>query len=669
MDEDKVFNVDKMTDMQFGTLARSRYQEASGHWKKELNLEDARSRNVKDYLAKYIEEQLVDERYQEVYLDNRQFTSVRTILPFLTGRVTAPEVVPAGGDDTSLNFAEDFEDALKRHAEKQMARAKIRLAVQEVLIGKRIGYLKWRYDAYLDDVVLEHVPAESCVIGKRSKLFEEPDFFRHTQKRSVGDLLLQFPDKKAKILELFSISRGTPSQLEKEYDIEEDWLWVTLEGKKELVVGWSYNKFVFGKMTDPNFDEGGKNLLDHPMIPFAMFGFLNDGSGWVDQTSFMEQGKYLQRGINRRGQVIAESAKYGGTGVPIFAKGAITQKDVAKIRFSPIQRVLLDTTDVSKAFTTWQAQNLPNFIVEDKMDLRNSLDNIWASNAVLRGQQSENKTATQDILNRNQAEGRLADPVDCIDDSMNRFYLIEAQMMYRYFDCNKFYNYIGNDGKYVSVIVNSKTIAKNLGIQINVKAGTSLPIDRAQRRATVMELAKLNRVSTLDLYKELDVFEDPEAAFKNYMLEQADPKSLLAEVDKTVFDREANQDLIEVIGGKMPAEREDISEEYMKHLNEYLMTDKYKLLKQEAQSRVSEFIDNIVAKADRKAAKLAMQPNPEANGPSTGMPTDVPPEVQAMMEQQGGQPGQPPAGAPQPPPQPPADAPPQPPAPTGGGFA
>lgn len=621
-------------DEVFLNAAKRRREEAEGHWAKEFDLKSVREKNNKEYLAKYIEDQLVDERYQDIYVDNRQFTSVRTIVPFLTARITAAEVTPANGNDLSLQFAHDFEEGMQKHAEKQMARAKIRLAVQDVLRGERVGLLKWRYDAALDTVVLEHVPAESVIIGKRAKLFEEPDYLCHTLERSVGDLLRMFPDKKDKILKLFGITKAVPSQLERVYDIREEWLWVDVEDKgKELVVGWSYQNCLFGKVKDPNWNENGKNVLEQPMIPFVFFNFLNDGSGYIDQTSFIEQAKWLQKNYNRRGQTIAENAKYGGTGVPIFAKGTIQQKDVAKIRFSPIQRVLLNTTDVNKAFTVWQSSPLPQYIVEDKYDDRNSIDNIWGTPNVFRGEQSKNNTLGQDVIVRDQAEGRLSDPVDCIDDSMTRFYQLLAQLMYRYFDEKHFYNYLGNDGKFVSLAISQADIAKNLGIQINVKAGTSLPIDRAQKRATIMELLKLGKVGTLTAYKELNIFDDPEAAYKEYVMEQLDPQASLEEVDKQVFSREANEDLQLVMGGKEPNEREDIEDEYIAYLNEWLLTDKYMILqreKPEVAARVSAFVDSVLDKAERKANKLAMQPAPDEG--------QVPPEVAAMVAAQGGQP-------------------------------
>lgn len=641
--EDQIFNVSQMSDATFGTMAKRRFNEASGHWEKKYQLKSTRTRSHKNYLAEYVEEQLVDDRYEEVFVDNKHFTALRTLLPFLTGRLTAPQVTPANGDDDSMQFAVDFEKGLQLHAERQQGRAKARLAIQDVLRGERIGYLKWRYDASTNNVVLEYVPANCVVIGKRSRLFEEPDFLRHTQPRSVGDLIRQFPDKEQKILELFDVKKGVPSQLEKEHNICEDWIWADVDGEKTLLVGWSYQNFVFGKMTDPNRNENGNNVTEQSIIPFVFFNLLNDGTGYVDETSFMDQSRWIQSNYNKRGQVIAESAKYGGTGVPIFAKDAIGQKDVAKIKFSPIQRVLLNAPDVTKAFTTWQQGPLQPFIMEDKQDLATSHDNIWGVPDVLRGEQTDSRTMGQDLLVRDQAEGRQADPIDCIDDSMTRFYIIEAQMMYRYFDEKKFYNYLGDDGKFVSVVIQSPQIAKNLGIVIGVQAGTSLPIDRAQRRATIMELMKMKAVSLLVAYKELGLFDDPEAAYQQYVKEQVLPFSAMEDAGKALQSREAEQDLQDVIGNSKPTERDDVTDDYMQHLTNYLITNKYHMLEKadpKAARRVDQFVQDIIAQAKLKMAK--MQNQQAIANPNTMMPPvraketmnyrDLPPDVQAQME-------------------------------------
>lgn len=654
-EQDSVFNLNEIDDITFSSIVEKRFNESDSHWnsnnKNDQNrrLKEIRQDNKKIYLSQYIEEQLIDDRYEEVFNDNRQFVAVRTMVPFVTGQITAPEVTPANKDDLSKLFANDFESVLQQHAEKQFGKYKVRLAVQDLLVGTRVGILKWRYDGDKETIVLEHTAPESITIGRRSNLFEEPDYIRQVVKKTPGDLIRQFPTQKEKILELFGVVDSPETLDEKQYKIDEDWIWLNIDNKLVLAVGWSYQKYVFGKIKDPNFNENGKNITEHSMMPYVFFNLLNDGSGYIDQTSYAEQAKYSQKQYNKRGQVIAESARYGGTGVPIFAKSAITQKDAAKVHFSPVQRVLLDTADVNKSFTTWQQGNLPNYIVEDKAELKAAVDDTYGVNSISRGQQSDNKTATQDVLLRNQGEGRMVDLLDMIEVSMTRFYLLEAQLMYRYFTDTKYYDYVGDDGEFISIAISQKDIAKNIGLQINVKAGTSLPLDRAQKRATLMELMQSNKIGTLTLYRELGLFDDPEKAFKEYVEEQVNAMQLVQDSQNDDFDRDANEDLQIVLGGKMPKERDDISPEYVNFLNEWLLTDKYKLLQEKSPKKaalVSDWVDSVIEKGQRKATKMSLQPAPP---PAPGI--QPPPPV--MPGQQPGQsPQQPETQAPtQPPPQ------------------
>lgn len=647
--QSSVYNFNDLTDIEFTEVAKKRFNEAEGHWNRtgkdntNRRLSEVRSDNRKLYLSSFIEEQLIDDRYEEVFNDNRQFVAVQTIVPFVTGQITAAEVTPANKDQLSKLFAKDFETVMQMHAERINSKYKVRLSVRDVVIGMRVGVGKWRYDAELDDIVYEHIDPESIIIGKRANLFEEPDV-RQILKRTPGDLVKQFPDKQQMITDLFGLSKVNTAQWdEKEYEIKEDWVWLRdKKGTKILVTGWSYQNTCFGKIRNPNWKDGGQNMLPYEMVPYVFYNLINDGSSYIDQTSFAEQAKYSQRQYNKRGQTIAESARYGGTGVPIFAKGSITQKDAAKVHFSPVQRVLLDTDDVNKSFTTWQQANLPNFIVEDKQELRAAVDDTYGTNSISRGQPSDQKTATQDVLLRNQAEGRQADLLDMIEVGMHRFYMLEAQMAYMYWTDTKYFNYIGDDGEFVSIAVSQKDIAKNLGLQIGVKAGTSLPIDRAQKRATLLELAKMQRIGTLTLFQELGLFDDPEDAYKQWLKEQPAlapiAGTILEQVDNDLFDRDALQDLVDAIGGKKPKERDDIGPEYVNFLNEWLLTDKFKLLTPVQQSRVSDFVDGIIAKAQRKADKLALQPQPGAGMPAPPMPPGMPPQP--------GQPQAPPQGPP-----------------------
>lgn len=598
-----------LPDTTLAGMVNRRAAEASGHWEKLHNLKKIREDNKKLYTSEYVQKQIRDERYEDIFSDNKLFTSIRTILPFITSRMTQPEIIPANDDSLSAQFAKDFEKILVEIGENEYARDKVKLALQDLLTGQRVGVLKWVYNPNKDKLELEYCSPDSIIIGKRSRLHEEPDFVQHTQERTIGDLIRQFPDKSDSIYRQFSITKAVPSQLERVIKITENWLFVEEDDALKLGIVWMYESgLMLGKMSDPNWIDGGKNALDEHMMPFVFFNFLNDGSGYIDNTSFIEQAQYNQKNYDKRGSTIAENAAYAGIGVPVFGKGAVKEETAAKVRFSPVQRVLLDTEDVSKSFTTWTAGQLPQFIIEDKLDMKQSVLDIFGTNQIQQGSTPDNPNQNlgQDVILRNQAEGRQQELIDCVDNGMSRFFLIESQMVYRYFDTPKYYNFIGDNGEFENLVISQQKIAKNLGITIKIKSGSSLPVDRSQKIATALELMKAQRIGTLQLYKELGI-DNPEQTYKEFLREHLLPFGELGEMDKDTFDREADEDIQLVIGGKQPKEREDMTQDYLTYLNEYLLTQKYEMLPVAAQARVSKYIAGIIAQAQRKVLKMSLQ--------------------------------------------------------------
>lgn len=620
-DSPLVFDLN-LPDTTLGNMVNRRASEATAHWNKEYNLEKARTDNRKMVNSDYLKRKLRSDDDDEIFSDNKIFTAIRTLVPFLTSNMTQPEITPANADGLSRQFAQDFEKILVEVAEDAYGRDQVKLAIQDVLSGERVGILKWVYNPNKGKLELLHVRPDSCVIGKRSKLHEEYDFFQETQERTVGDLVRQFPDKKQQIYKVFSIQKGVPSQLEEMKKITENWIFVEEEDALKLGIIWMIadTNTVLGAISDPNWNDSGQNMLDEHMMPYITFNFLNDGSGYIDSTSFVEQAQYNQRNYDRRGQTIADNAEYAGIGVPVFGAGAVKEETAAKVRFNPKTRILLDTEDVGKSFTTWNGGQLQPFVFSDKLDAKQQIFDIFGTNQIQMGSTVENPNQNlgQDVLLRNQAEGRQQELIDCVDNGMDRLYQIEAQMIYRYFDTPHYYNFIGDNGEFEHLILTQKKMADNAGIKIRIKSGTSLPVDRSQKLATALELAKMNRIGTLELYRQLGV-EDPETKYKEFLTEHLLPFGDLQKADEDKYSREAEEDLQVAIGGKIPDDREDITDDYIQYLNEYMYTNKFHLLNAKQQQDVKVFVANVIAQAQRKALVMSTQQNVSSN-PDMMMP-------------------------------------------------
>lgn len=616
----------KLPDSTLAALVKTRRSAAESHWERKYKLKQTRKDSKKLYTTDYAKDQPRDEDEGPLAVDNRLFVAVRVLVPYLTDRLAQPEVTPANGTDLAVEFAKDFEKVLVKVATKSFVKERFRLMVQDLFEGQRKGVGKWYYDPIRKKLCFKHLDPSKVLVGHRSELYDEPDFIEEAQSRTIGELFKQFPDKKTDLKVQLGLGIETPAALDKEIDITETWMFVDdVQDDRQLAIIWMYQGVVLGSTTDPNYDHQGENILEEPMVPYVFVNVLNDGSGYEDETSYIEQAQWSQKTYDRDSQTISDDAQYGGSGVPVVAKGAIEDDDLAKLRFKASQRLSLDTDDVGKSFTTWQKPPLDQAIFENKKDNRDNVDNTFGTPAIFQGKETDSKTATQDVMLRDSAQGRQTDVLDCLDASMRRCYQIMAQLIMRYFTDKDYYKFV-EDGQFMQVMLTNEALVENAGMEIDVEAGSSLPVNRDQRRAITLQLLQLGKMSTLRAYKELGV-EDPDGTFKDYMLEMAAPDVALQDVDKEAMDRDAKEDLYVVIDGKVPEERDDITPEYVSYLTNWLNTDKFRKLTPAQQQAVSAFVQMVVKKAELKIAKLSTQeplPPGAPGGPALPPP---PPEL------------------------------------------
>lgn len=607
----------KLPPSSVAEILRLKVSRAEAKWSKTpYNLDKIRPDNYDLYTSEYLHKMPRDLDAGEPFLDNRLFVAVRTLTPFLINRLSTPEVTPAKGTDLAATFAKDFERVMQKLAKKQNAKEKVRLAIQDLLMGQRKGVLKFKWDDKAKKIRIIHCKPDSILIDADTDQYTEPQMFRERVRMTVRDAFDTFPEQLKAMKTAWSITNETPAVMEQVKELYEYSVFLTdVNGDSKLAIVHMYQDVVLGAMVDPLYDETEENnIIEEPMHSYVVFNFLTDGTGHEDDTSFIEQAKYSQKNYDKQGQTIIDDFQFGGSGVPVVAKGAIEDDDLAELRFAPNQRLSLDTEDVTKAFMTWSKPHLDNAIIEDKQAHQDNIKNTFGAPDIFSGQDSSAKTLGENVIIRDQAEGRAQDQIDQIDAGMRRFWLLYAQFMCRYMTEDQMYKFVDN-GEFAEVVMSSAKIRENAGLEIDVEEGSSLPIDRSQKRAVLMKLLEMNKVGTLQAYKELGPFDDPEKAFKQYLQEQTDPAALLADVDKSVFDRKAEEDLQAVIGGEVPDEREDVDQEYLLHLQEWQTTNKYDQLKPAQQAAVNAFIEMVANKAELKAAKLqSLIPLPPQGG-------------------------------------------------------
>lgn len=603
-------------DITLAGIVERRAADAKSKWEKKYDLSTIRTNNKDLYLTKYADKKNPEEA---IFADNRIFVAIRTITPYLTARLTQPEITPADSTDLGLQFAKDFEKIVVQLADDEHAKYKLRAAASDLLEGQRVGWVKWGYKN--GKLTLKHVNPSKIIVDADTDMFEEPHFLQEEISLSVAEILKRFPHNHDNIIQWFGIAAKQDSadwyqELEKEKDITESWTFID-DGTNEsqLTTIWMYQKNVLGASVDGLFKPNGNNMIPEPMIPYIWFNFLNDGTGKIDETSFLEQAKYSQKNYEKLGQAITDNASYGTSGVPVFAKDALADDDVPKVKFAPDKRIVLDlkktgVESITQAFTTWQAPALQGYVVEMSETHSANVDHTFGTPAIMKGEGPSANTLGQDQMLQDQSEGRLQEPVDCIDLAMLRFFRLEAQFIYRYFTEDDYYRFQGDDGDFEEVMLTHDKLDKNADMGIRVATGTNLPVNRNQKIAVIMKLLQLNKAPTLESYKILGVFDDADKAFKEFIMEQADPQGAVALADQETFSREAYEDLYAVAGGNVPDEREDINPEYIQYVTDFLNSDKLRLMQQadpKAAQAVAQWVQMVVAKAQLKMAKLASQ--------------------------------------------------------------
>lgn len=596
------------------------------------------------------------------YVDNRLFAGTRAILSYVTGKLAVPEITPSRSDATYLKMARAIQNALYQHSVDEKADQKVRAAVQNLLVRKR-GYLKLRYDpnaGVYGDVKTEVCNPEDIIIDRFAGYMENPNKIYHRLRCSVDELCAKFPHKEKQIKQAFAINRAVYSQMSKYITYFE--CWFTYLDEKRVpreAVCWFIpeHNLVLDKIPNPNWlytgddrEDKQTNVLHAPPKPFVSFNYLNMGHSYIDETSLFDQAKPLQKMLNKRGKQIWDNADYVN-GRYIASKKAFSEEDGQKlVNKGPRTIALADTEDVTKAFANIAGQQLPAYVYNTLIDSRNEIDTMMGTPSVFRGEQpSTQDTLGRDLMVKQQAGMLQDDLVRAIHLAMEMYYQIKLQMMRVYYTDDYWFSVKGGDGKFDFIMLNGDNIDEN--VKIGVQVDSTLPLDKEAIRANSLELAKMNRIDSLTLFEDMGM-PDPEMRAERLMRSQVDPLGYLKSIVQEQNNSDAEIDIMLLIDGKEPQERDNYDKGYLDYYNQYLTTNRFAKLPQDAKERIVAYL-TMVQHAATETANLQglmlddagmLEPQPTPPQPQQpGQPGDP--------NQPGGgapQPGQPPQGAPAP---------------------
>ena len=629
--------------------------ESEAFWNdpKGFNLANKRKKNKNYYLGKQLDtDQLYS--YQVPFIDNELFVATETITAYTTSGTPTAEVCPQDDTIQSKVMAEDLEWALNTHSEKFDLAAKIE-AVERNMYLKYVGVIKLRYDSNADDIVPEVVDPCDIVFDKSCKQGGNPLFICEKCSATVQQLINMFPDKKAKIMSAMNRERSSNKLMGTVITYNEVWFTQIKDGEETECVAWYYNDVLLDKKKNPNFlyDEDGTqitNFLSKPMKPYVIFNYMNDGTHVIDGTSPFEQAIPLQDILNKRGRQIVENADTANS-MLVLKAGAIPVEEAENITRDPNQILVLTgqkDRPISDAFNAIEPHLLPNYVINDKNDVRNVIHSIMGTPAQFRGEDSKAGTLGEAQMLRSQASGRQDAIIRSIERGVDTYYKLLVQMMKVWYDSPKKFACRDNDGKFTFVELTRERIPDVA--YVTVEHGTTVKPDKKRQEDIAMSLAKLGLIDPYNLFKSLGL-KNADKMYDSLIKFKTDPNMLSDEIKTDEQDRMAYIDFACIMNGEDVKGHDDVDANHILAHRAQITTDKFLYADQKKQQAMIQHIQEEVNLLSQrtKLQEASMQgllvdPNapitpevPEPQPQQQGMNPSMPPMPMAgeqLMQQQ-----------------------------------
>lgn len=609
------------------------------------NLQERRKRNQKYYLGKQIDkEKLYD--YQVPFVDNELFVATETITAYTTSQDPSAEVLPENDTTESKTMAEELEWALNVHSRQHELAAKIEHAERAMFL-KYIGVLKLYWDEEAHDIVPRAIDPDRIILDKSCKQGDNPLFVCELCSATLQQIINMFPEKEQEIMERLDRRRKTPKLMNSVYDYKEVWFTqIDDEGETECVA-WYMGDLVLGKSKNPNYlyTEDGiqiTNYLPRPQKPYIFFNYMNDGSHLIDQTSPFEQAIPLQDILNKRGRQIVENADTANA-ILVLKSSAITSDEAENITRDPNQVLLLSTESdepISSAFGSIEPHMLPNYVINDKTDIKNTIHEIMGTPAQFRGSNDSSvSTLGETQIVTSQASGRQDAIIRAIERGLDRYYKLLVQMMKVYYDEPHRFACRDNDGKFISVEL-SRTRIPDVAY-VSVEHGTTVKQDKYRQENVAMMLARLGLIDPYNLFKDLGM-KNADQRYDTLVKFKMSPESLSDEVRQENQNRMAYIDFACIMNGEDVKGHDDVDAEHILAHRAQITTDKFLYAPQDRQEKMLahiqeevQLLSTRVKLQEASMAGLLVDPNlpvaPEVpEVPEVPQPAQMPMSAEAM---------------------------------------
>lgn len=647
-----------LDDEEIAVAIGNRVQNSETFWNSELNLDAKRDKAESYWLGTYFDTSKLHEGFQVPYQDNRIFVAIETLIPLALARPPQPIVMEAYDTEASRELAKSVEKWLLSKYEDLYMKGKFMMVARHLLIGYRTAVMKYRWDAEMGqlmqdgtrfgDVNVEVKRPQRVVIDAAAQDTNNIPLVGEYLTASVDELCSLYPKKKDHIYQRCGFQSGVAPDLNKRMGYVETWFDFHKRGTGESIsaVAWKMQDLVLDSMKNPNWNYGGQetdqfgntvplNFCDKPQKPYVFFNFLNLGRYVLDDTSLTDQAMVLQDVLDKRGRQIVENADQANSGT-VINSDMIKASEVAKLIGDPGEKLMVKG-DVRMAADRLPTNMLPEYVMQDKLDARNEIDNIFATHGATRGEVTGNKALGQDVLSQRGDGSRIQTLGTSIEDGADRLYKGLVQMGKVFYDLPQLQRYSSPDSSTSFTEFGQQQIEP--GIKVRVKSGSVAPENHeSKKQETIQMMAVLDPLSIAEGLNK----ENPKEFAKRMMYYKVFPDKYLSEVLQidpaggNGVDASAMQDIQLLNSGQNVPPQPNPTKEHLATHQSFMESPDFTALPPEVQQ-----LHMVHAQTELEAAKSAMGMG-EGRPGVPNQPTGTPPPEQPQQPAPPAQTGTPP---------------------------
>ncbi len=503
--------------------------------------------------------------YKSDIVMNLEFMGVETVTPIMTDRQPTLLCLPADDREDSKDLAKNIEKMITYHWRRLSMDLLTPQIVRHMLVY-RDAILHWKWNYYKNDVDIELLHPNNFYADPNARSMEEVEYCFKVVPRCLKYIKENYPEKAEEMennwqSEFLEGEDRKKAERRNQILVKEFWGYTQRkqgkETKYEMRLITYAHKVVLSNRANPYWDNEGvlpaeakenlsaqygdlaivpkekiteeKRYYNHflsPRFPFIVIPTFTFGDSLYSKTSIVEQTKKLQQSINKRKSQISDNADLMANGIwLVSAEAGIDPNNIIN---KPGVVIEASGGDISPAKIRRETGvPLPPYVFDDMRHSQQIFDNLFGAHDISRGQTGSARTATEASILKEADQGRIALLIRNLKAGFEELGNAWVHLMKLFYDDEHYGSLLGKEGA-EHIKLTRDEIPDN--IEVIVKAGSTVPIDRIAQRQESKDLFMAKAFDPITLYERLGDIDNPKESaerldkwLKGTLFEEAPP--------------------------------------------------------------------------------------------------------------------------------------------------